>query len=52
MRDDYRVGALSGNAVTAEFTAPAPGQYSIACSEMCGRGHRHMKATLVSVPAH
>jgi cytochrome c oxidase subunit 2 len=42
----------TGDTVTAEFTAPPPGRYSIACSEMCGRGHRHMKAALVSVPAH
>jgi cytochrome c oxidase subunit 2 len=40
----------SGDNVTAEFTAPPPGRYPIACSEMCGRGHRHMKAALVSLP--
>ncbi len=39
----------SSQAVTAEFTAPPPGRYEIACSEFCGRGHRHMKAVLVSV---
>ena len=38
-----------GAAVTAEFTAPAAGRYEIACSEVCGSGHRHMKAALVSV---
>ena len=42
----------SGSLVTAEFTAPPPGRYAIACSEMCGRGHRHMKAALVSLPPH
>jgi cytochrome c oxidase subunit 2 len=38
-----------GNAVTVEFTAPAAGRYEIACSEICGSGHRHMRAALVSV---
>ena len=35
--------------IAVEFTAPAPGRYEIACSEYCGSGHGHMKATLVSV---
>jgi cytochrome c oxidase subunit 2 len=39
----------SGKAVIAEFIAPPPGRYDIACSEVCGRGHRQMKASLVSV---
>jgi cytochrome c oxidase subunit II len=39
----------SGDTITAEFTAPPPGRCQIACSEFCGRGHGHMKATLVSV---
>ena len=39
----------SGEAVTAEFTAPPPGRYEIACSEFCGRGHGQMKTALVSV---
>ena len=39
----------SGEPVTVSFTAPAPGEYEIACSEFCGRGHGHMKAMLVSV---
>jgi cytochrome c oxidase subunit 2 len=39
----------SGEAVIAEFIAPPPGRYDIACSEVCGRGHRQMKASLVSV---
>jgi cytochrome c oxidase subunit 2 len=34
--------------VTVEFVAPAAGQYDIACSEFCGRGHSQMKAALVS----
>ena len=38
----------SGDPVTAEFTAPAAGEYEIACSEFCGRGHGQMKAALVS----
>ena len=39
----------SGDPVTAEFTAPAAGEYEIACSEFCGRGHAQMKAALVSI---
>jgi cytochrome c oxidase subunit 2 len=39
----------SGDPVTAEFTAPAAGEYEIACSEFCGRGHGRMRAALVSV---
>lgn len=38
-----------GEPVAAEFIAPPAGRYEIACSEFCGRGHRHMKAALVSV---
>ncbi|HEV3063464.1 MAG TPA: cupredoxin domain-containing protein [Vicinamibacterales bacterium] len=38
----------SGDPVTAEFTAPSAGEYEIACSEFCGRGHGQMKAALVS----
>lgn len=41
----------SGEAATAEFVAPAPGEYEIACSEFCGRGHGQMKAALVTVSA-
>jgi len=41
----------SGKSVTAEFTAPPPGRYAVACSNVCGRGHRQMKAALVSVAA-
>jgi len=40
-----------GEPVTADFTAPAAGEYEIACSEFCGRGHGQMKAVLVSVAA-
>jgi cytochrome c oxidase subunit 2 len=39
-----------GSVVTLAFTAPAPGNYEIACSEYCGRGHDDMKATLVVKP--
>ena len=39
-----------GEVVTLSFTAPAPGDYEIACSEYCGRGHRDMKARLVVKP--
>lgn len=37
--------------VVVEFTAPPAGRYEITCSEFCGRRHRRMKATLVSVAA-
>jgi cytochrome c oxidase subunit 2 len=39
----------SGDPVTTEFTAPAAGEYEIACSEFWGRGHAQMKAALVSI---
>jgi cytochrome c oxidase subunit 2 len=41
----------NGEPVTADFTAPAAGEYEIACSEFCGRGHGQMKASLVSISA-
>jgi heme/copper-type cytochrome/quinol oxidase subunit 2 len=41
----------NGDPVTADFTAPAAGEYEIACSEFCGRGHAQMKAALVSISA-
>ena len=41
----------SGDPVTVTFIAPAAGEYEIACSEICGSGHGHMKAALVSVAA-
>jgi cytochrome c oxidase subunit II len=41
----------SGDPVTAEFIAPAAGEYEIACSEFCGHGHGQMKAALVSIAA-
>jgi cytochrome c oxidase subunit 2 len=41
----------SGEPATAEFVAPAAGEYEIACSEFCGRGHGQMKAALVTVSA-
>jgi cytochrome c oxidase subunit 2 len=41
----------NGEPVTTDFTAPAAGEYEIACSEFCGRGHGQMKAVLVSVAA-
>ena len=42
---------LNGEPVTTEFTAPAAGEYEIACSEFCGRGHGQMKAALLSTSA-
>jgi cytochrome c oxidase subunit II len=41
----------NGEPATAEFIAPSAGEYKIACSEFCGRGHGQMKAALVSVSA-
>lgn len=39
-----------GVAVLLSFTAPAAGEYQVACSEYCGRGHEDMRATLVVKP--
>ena len=39
-----------GVAVLLSFTAPAPGEYQVSCSEYCGRGHEDMRATLVVKP--
>jgi cytochrome c oxidase subunit II len=41
----------NGERVIAAFTAPAAGEYEIACSAFCGRGHGQMKAVLVSISA-
>ena len=38
-----------GDPVIAEFVAPSPGRFEIACSEFCGSGHGQMKAALISV---
>jgi len=38
-----------GEGVTVAFTAPPAGQYEISCDEFCGKGHRQMRAALVSV---
>ena len=48
LKVDARIPA-GGEPITVEFVAPAAGQYDIACSEYCGAGHGHMKASLVSV---
>ncbi|MFB3855387.1 MAG: cupredoxin domain-containing protein [Vicinamibacterales bacterium] len=39
-----------GEAITFEFEANEPGNFEIACSEYCGRGHRDMKGMLVVRP--
>ena len=39
-----------GSVVLLSFTAPAPGEYQVSCSEYCGRGHEDMRATLVVKP--
>jgi heme/copper-type cytochrome/quinol oxidase subunit 2 len=41
----------NGEPVTTEFTAPAAGEYEVACSEFCGHGHGQMKAALLSISA-
>jgi len=48
LKIDVRIPA-SGDPVTVEFIAPVAGEYDIACSEFCGRGHGQMKAALVSI---
>lgn len=47
MKIDERIPS-SGEPVAVEFIAPEAGEYDIACSELCGRGHGHMRAVLVS----
>jgi len=37
----------TGEIVSIEFTAPAPGTYTVACSVYCGNGHSRMKGQLV-----
>ena len=37
----------TGETVSIEFTAGAPGTYAIACSVYCGSGHKRMKGQLV-----
>ena len=37
----------TGEVVSIEFTAGAPGTYTIACSVYCGSGHSRMKGQLV-----
>ena len=37
----------TGEVVLIEFTAGAPGTYTIACSVYCGSGHKRMKGQLV-----
>jgi cytochrome c oxidase subunit II len=36
--------------VTIEFTANAAGEFEIACSQFCGKGHEEMRGKLVVVP--
>ena len=35
-----------GEAVTVEFTADHPGNYTFQCSHFCGMGHKRMKGRL------
>jgi cytochrome c oxidase subunit 2 len=37
----------TGEVVPIEFTAGAPGTYTIACSVYCGNGHKRMRGQLV-----
>jgi len=36
-----------GAPVVVEFDADQAGEFQVSCSEYCGRGHSHMKGTLV-----
>jgi cytochrome c oxidase subunit 2 len=38
--------ALPGRTITGWFNATKPGDYEIACAELCGAGHSIMRATL------
>jgi len=40
----------SGEPVTIELVASRPGEFQIACSEWCGKGHKTMKGVLVVKP--
>jgi cytochrome c oxidase subunit 2 len=40
----------SGEPVTIELVASRPGEFQIACSEWCGKGHKTMKGVLVVRP--
>jgi cytochrome c oxidase subunit II len=40
----------TGEVVSIEFTAGAPGTYTIACSVYCGSGHSRMKGQLIVAP--
>jgi cytochrome c oxidase subunit 2 len=37
-------------AITIEFTASAVGEFDIACSAFCGKGHEEMRGKLVVLP--
>jgi len=43
--------AVPGMAIQIWFTPNRPGQYELACAELCGLGHYRMKATLVVDPS-
>jgi cytochrome c oxidase subunit 2 len=40
----------TGDTVTIELVASRPGEFEIACSEWCGKGHKSMKGVLVVKP--
>jgi cytochrome c oxidase subunit II len=40
----------TGEPVTVEFVASQAGEFEIACSKWCGKGHKKMKAVLVVKP--
>lgn len=50
LKVDTRV-PKGGEPVTIEFVADKAGEYTISCSEYCGRGHSHMKGVLEVLPA-
>jgi cytochrome c oxidase subunit 2 len=43
--------AVPGLRTTLSFTADKPGEYEIACSELCGLGHHQMRSILHVMPA-
>ena len=47
----FKQDAVPGLQVPAHFTPNAPGQYEIACAELCGQQHYKMRAYMLILPA-
>lgn len=41
---------VPGMEIPLRFTAEKPGEYEVACSELCGLGHHQMKTMLIVLP--